>query len=114
MKFKPGLSANFVTRYVQISKRAVRYFKDNLASFSENPIVTFKKNQIRAVAPIKINKESYVKKGSKIAQSKQEDILFDNAFEIELVEQYEDIICNKHMEIEHACQLAKEARAREK
>ena len=91
----------------------MRYFKDNLASFSEKPIVVFKKNQIKAVAPIKINKESYVKKGSKIAQSKQEDILFDNAFEIELIEQYEDIR-NKHREIELACQVAKEARVKEK
>ena len=30
MKFKPGLSANFVTRYVQISRHALRYFKSNL------------------------------------------------------------------------------------
>ena len=27
-KFKPGLSSNFVQRYVQISERAFRYFKD--------------------------------------------------------------------------------------
>ena len=27
MKFKPGLSQNFIPRYVQISKRAFRYFK---------------------------------------------------------------------------------------
>lgn len=30
MKFKPGLSANFVPRYMQISKRAIRYFKSNM------------------------------------------------------------------------------------
>ena len=84
MKFKPGLSANFVARHVQISRRAMRYFKDNLSAFSGKPIVTLRKNQIKAAVPIKINKESYIKKGSKIYQSKQEDVLFNNAFEIEL------------------------------
>jgi len=28
MKFKPGLSANFVNRYVQISMRAFRYYRN--------------------------------------------------------------------------------------
>lgn len=28
MKFKPGLSMNFVSRYVQISHRAFRYFRN--------------------------------------------------------------------------------------
>ena len=28
MKFKPGLSANFISRYVQLSKRAFRYFRN--------------------------------------------------------------------------------------
>ena len=28
MKFKPGLSQNFVSRYVQISQRAFRYFRN--------------------------------------------------------------------------------------
>ena len=28
MKFKPGLSANFISRYVQISQRAFRYFRN--------------------------------------------------------------------------------------
>ena len=82
MKFKPGLSANFVSRYVQISRRAVRYFRSRLDSFSDKPIVSFNKNLIKAVAPIKINKASYLKKGTRIAQSQKEGALFDNAFEI--------------------------------
>ena len=28
MKFKPGLTVNFIPRYVQISKRALRYFRN--------------------------------------------------------------------------------------
>lgn len=84
MKFKPGLSVNFVSRYVQISRRAVRYFRSRLGAFSEKPFVSFRKRLLKNVKPIKINKESYLKKGSKIAQSRKEEILFDNAFEFEL------------------------------
>ena len=40
--------------------------------------------------PYKLNKASYLKRGSKIAQSGEEDALFDNIFEIELNEHYED------------------------
>lgn len=37
-----------------------------------------------------INKASYLKRGSRIAQSGKEDALFDHMFEIELNENYED------------------------
>ena len=40
--------------------------------------------------PYKINKSSYLKRGSRIAQSGKEDNLFDQMFEIELNENYED------------------------
>ena len=39
---------------------------------------------------IKVNKGSYLKPGSRIAQSHREDHLFDNMFEILLNEDYED------------------------
>jgi len=46
MKFKPGISANFVNRYVQISLRAFRYFRNHLEAKTGNPIVAIRKNII--------------------------------------------------------------------
>ena len=89
-KFKPGLSANFVTRYVQISLRAFRYFRNRFEAKSGRPIVAFRKRIIKAAVPYKINKASYLKPGSRIAQSGKEDNLFDHMFELELNEDYED------------------------
>jgi hypothetical protein len=37
-----------------------------------------------------MNKESYLKPGSKVTKSKIENDLFDNMFELELREDYED------------------------
>lgn len=67
MKFKPGISANFVNRYVQISLRAFRYFRNHLEAKTGNPIVAFRKKIINRAVPYKINKGSYLKKGSRIA-----------------------------------------------
>jgi hypothetical protein len=39
--------------------------------------------------PYKVNKDSYLKKGSRIAQSGTEDAFFDNMFELCLSEDYE-------------------------
>ena len=67
MKFKPGLSVNFVSRYVQISQRAFRYFRNQYEASVGKPIVAFRKKIIRAAKPYKINKSSYLKRGSRIA-----------------------------------------------
>lgn len=90
MKFKPGLSANFISRYVQISQRAFRYFRNRYEAKTGRPIVAFRKKIIMAAKPYRINKGSYLKRGSRIAQSGTENALFDNMFEIELNEHYED------------------------
>lgn len=90
MKFKPGLSANFVSRYVQISRRAFRYFRNLQDMISEKPIVSFRKRIIEAAEPYHINKSSYLKRGSRIAIAGTEDHLFDACFEIKLNEHYED------------------------
>ena len=67
MKFKPGISQNFIPRYVQISKRAFRYFKNRYEAKAGKPIVAFRKRIIKSAAGIKINKGSYLKPGSRIA-----------------------------------------------
>ena len=57
---------------------------------NNKPIVSFRKRLIESVTPYKVNKESYLKRGSAIAQSHKEDHLFEHMFEIVLCEDYED------------------------
>ena len=90
MKFKPGITVNFIPRYVQISQRAFRYFKNRYEAKAGKPIVAFRKRIIKAAQGLTVNKGSYLKPGSRIAQSHKEDHLFDNMFEILLNEDYED------------------------
>ena len=89
-KFKPGISMNFISRYVQISERAFRYFKNRNAVYTGKPIVAFRKRIIESAVPYSVNKNSYLKPGSAIAKSKKEDKFFNNMFEIKLLEDYED------------------------
>ena len=66
MKFKPGLSINFIPRYVQLSSRAFRYYRNKVASESaeDMPLVSIRRKFIQEVRPIQINKEAYLKKGA--------------------------------------------------
>ena len=75
MKFKPGLSVNFIPRYVQLSSRAFRYYRNKVASESaeDMPLVSIRRKFIQEVRPIKINKEAYLKKGAQISKSHRED-----------------------------------------
>lgn len=77
-------------RYVQVSERAFRYFKDKTSSENGKPLVAFRKKIIRQAVAYSLNKTSYIKPGSRIANSKLENHLFENMFEIELNEDYED------------------------
>jgi len=91
MKFKPGVSCNYMSRYVQISLRAFRYYRSKVdAILMRRPVVAFRKNIISKASPYEVNKASYLKNGSRIAKSGTEDKLFDNMFEIELNANYED------------------------
>lgn len=89
-KLKPGLSSNFVKRYMQISKRAFRYFKDKAAVAGGKPLVMFRKTIIKQCVSYKANKFSYLKKGSKVYGDPLEHKLFENMFEMQLNEDYED------------------------
>ena len=66
--------------------------------FSEKPIVIFRKKLLKAVKPITINKESYLKQGSKVTQTRIEEKLFDNVFEFELNKPYEDHYISRKLE----------------
>lgn len=89
-KFKPGLSSNFVSRFVQVSQRAFRYFKDRKAAQAGRPLVSFRKHILKDAVWYQINKQSYLKPGAKVSQSLLEHQLFENVFEIRLREDYED------------------------
>lgn len=90
-KFHPGISSNFVQRYVQISRKAFRYFKNKFHLAGGKPLVAFRKKIILKAVPYRIeNKSSYLKPGAKITKTHKEDVLFDNMFEIILNEDYED------------------------
>ena len=89
-KFKPGLTVNFIPRYVQVSKRAFRYFKKKNDVYSGKPLVSIRKSVIQSALPYSVNKASYLKPGSAITKSHKEDVLFDNMFEIVLNQDYED------------------------
>ncbi len=65
-KFKPGLSSNFVSRYVQVSQRAFRYFKDKKAAIAGKPLVSFRKHILKDAVWYSINKQSYLKQGAKV------------------------------------------------
>ena len=82
MKFKPGLTINFIPRYAQISKRGFRYFKNKSESYNGRPIVSIRKAIIKQAESIHVNKGSYLKRGSAIAKSGKEDLMFDNMFEL--------------------------------
>ena len=90
MKFKPGLTVNFIPRYVQISKRAFRYFRTKQESYFGKPIASIRKRIIHSAKPYEVNKYSYLKPGAAVAKSHEEDELFDNMFEIVLNQDYED------------------------
>lgn len=98
-KFHPGLSSNFIQRWVQISRRAFRYFKDRSYIDTKKPLVSFRKSLIKDIVFYKINKESYIKLGSKINKSQLEHLLFENVFEIELNADYEDEVKNRFLEV---------------
>jgi hypothetical protein len=98
-KFHPGISSNFVQRYVQISRKAFRYFKNKFHTAGGKPLVAFRKKIILKAVPYRMeNKSSYLKPGAKITKTHTEDALFDNMFEIILNEDYEDHYLFREME----------------
>ena len=100
MKFKPGLTVNFIPRYVQISHRAIRYFRNKQESYNGKPIVSIRRTVVETAQPYKINKASYLKPGSAISKSGKEEELFDNMFEIVLTQDYEDEFNFRKLEME--------------
>ena len=84
MRFKPGLSSNFQPRYVQLSYHAFRYSLNKHQSKWGKPLVAFRRKIITIARPYKVNKNSYLKKGSRVSKAGTEEVYFNNMFELEL------------------------------
>ena len=62
-RFKPGIENNFISRWVQISNRAFRYFRNHIHAMGSNkPIVAVPKLSIEDVFPIDIDSEAFLKR----------------------------------------------------
>jgi hypothetical protein len=64
-RFKPGMEINFISRWVQISGRAFRYYRNQIQSFAglSRPIVSIPKMAIESIRVLKINEEAFIKSG---------------------------------------------------
>jgi len=61
-RFKPGIENNFISRWVQVTSRAFKYYRSQIQSFAglNRPIVSIPKNAIESIRPLKINYESFI------------------------------------------------------
>jgi hypothetical protein len=92
-RFKPGIQNNFISRWVQTSKHAFRYFKNFYTSQGNSkPLVAIPNAAILKITPFTdFNKESFMVGRNRRKNHDLEDRLFSNMFEIELQHDYESI-----------------------
>jgi len=102
-RFKPGLEHNFISRWIQVSKRAFRYFKNQIASLGEpgftRAIVSIPKGAIEDICKIDIHKEGFM---TRKHMPESERNLFNYMFEIYLREDYEDLYKYRDQELNAA------------
>jgi hypothetical protein len=96
------MESNFISRWVEISGRAFRYYKNQISSFAglNRPLVSIPKPAIASIKKLKLNKELFLPKDQFSEKYKFESKLFDHLFEIELKECYEDLFRFRDEEIE--------------
>ncbi len=84
MKFKPGFEKNFIQRWLQLSTRSLRYYKNHYHSicYLTKPIAALPLWAIHEVKEFKITNKEY---------KKRDKDLFDFMFEVTLKQDYEDI-----------------------
>ncbi|CDW87864.1 UNKNOWN [Stylonychia lemnae] len=88
-RFKPGIENNFISRWVQVSNNAFRYFRNQYQSFGLNkPIVSIPIRAIEDVSRIEVNTEAFFRKRN---VKEIERTLFQYMFEVYLRDDYEDI-----------------------
>lgn len=103
-RFKPGIQHNFITRWVQVSAHAFRYFKNfYTAQGSSKPIVAVPNQAIIKIVPFtQLNKEAYTKTHCRNEKERDLEIrLFDNMFEIVLDQDYEKIFRFREIDAQH-------------
>ena len=83
-RFKPGLQNNFISRYLQVSKHAFRYFKSSLTARGGGKAIVSVPNAaiVKILRFNSINKDAFLK--GKKNTHELERRLFDHMFEIEL------------------------------
>lgn len=92
-KFKPGIESNFLNRWIQLTSHSLRYYKSHYqsAQFGARPINSIPFHLIQSVKKFEINQtnlSTFEKK--KLNHSKYKD-LYKFMFEVNLIEDYEDI-----------------------
>lgn len=88
-RFKPGIENNFISRWVQISGRAFRYFRNQYQSMGlHRPVMAVPKTAVEDVQKIRVHKASYFKMKH---LKEHEKVLFKYMFEVYLREDYEDV-----------------------
>ena len=97
-RFKPGIQNNFISRYVEVSTHAFRYFKSSYAAKGgSKAIVSIPNAAIVKISRFtSINKEAFLK--GKRSTLELETRLFDHMFEIELDQDYEKIYMFRDLE----------------
>ena len=92
VKFKPGIERNFISRWVQLSTRSFRYYKNHYHSicYLTRPIAALPLHAIQAVRPFVIENSDY---------KRRDKHLYQFMFEVALKQDYEDIFFFRDFEV---------------
>lgn len=92
-KFKPGIEKNFITRWLQVSTRSFRYYKNHYHSvcYLTRPISAIPLNAIQSVKKYSIQNKEY--------KRLKERQLYAFMFEIVLKQDYEDFYFFREFEV---------------
>ena len=93
-KFKPGMEKNFITRWLQLSTRSFRYYKNHYHSvcYLTRPISAIPLNAILKVQKYQITNKNY-------KRNNKEKALYSFMFEIILKQDYEDFYFFREFEV---------------
>ena len=95
VKFKPGIESNFIHRWLQLSTRSFRYYKNHYHSicYLTRPISALPLVAVEKVRVFKIQAEqsNYIRK--------KEQHLYEYMFEVVLKQDYEDIYFFRELEV---------------
>ena len=94
-RFKPGMEFNFIPRWLQLSTRSLRYYKNQIhaVTFLTRPIVSIPLQAIHSVRPYQLKNPDY---------KKRQRALYDHMFELTLRQDYEDLYFFRELEVNGA------------